>query len=155
MKGPRKLATLFTMKYRVQLSSLGLFQQYMCASFVAFYLLSLPVCFQAQVQGPPAITQGPQGPPPGHPTPSAPPAAAAAASPYPGLYPNLEDEYMGLNLVQYRSVSLTVHYSSNGAPLIMTMIIRTLSAPCMQRVYIKEIVHVHLCPAPPLIMCMW
>ena len=47
---------------------------------------------------PAAITQGSTG----EPTPSAPPAA----SPYAGLYPNLDDEYMGLNLAHYRTVSL-------------------------------------------------
>ena len=31
----------------------------------------------------------------------------AAASPYGGLYPSLEDEYMGLQLTQYRTVSGT------------------------------------------------
>lgn len=40
-----------------------------------------------------AITQGPSAPPP-----------AAAGSPYAGLYPSLEDEYMGLQLTQYRAV---------------------------------------------------
>lgn len=43
-----------------------------------------------------ALTQGPSAPP-----------HAVAASPYGGLYPSLEDEYMGLQLTQYRTVSGT------------------------------------------------
>ena len=42
-----------------------------------------------------ALTQGPSAPP-----------QAVAASPYGGLYPSLEDEYMGLQLTQYRTVSV-------------------------------------------------
>lgn len=42
-----------------------------------------------------ALTQGPSAPP-----------QVVAASPYGGLYPSLEDEYMGLQLTQYRTVSV-------------------------------------------------
>lgn len=77
---------------------------------------------QAAAQPPPAVTQGPS-----HPTPSAPPPSAP--SPYAGLYPNLEDEYMGLNLVPYRataaaasqavvpSAGTTVATKSNSGPV--------------------------------------
>lgn len=52
-----------------------------------------------------AITQGYQPPPTSTtPGPSAPAAAAG------GLYPNLEDEYMGLQLTQYRPVSIASLY---------------------------------------------
>ena len=50
-----------------------------------------------QVRQQAALTQGPSAPPP----------HAVAASPYGGLYPSLEDEYMGLQLTQYRTVSGT------------------------------------------------
>ena len=55
---------------------------------------------QVQVQShpQPAIAQTSTGP-------SAPSPPAATASPYAGLYPNLQDEYMGLDLVQFRTVS--------------------------------------------------
>jgi hypothetical protein len=66
---------------------------------------------QVQAHPQPAIANGSTGPsaPPPPSGPSAPPPAAAA-SPYAGLYPNLHDEYMGLNLVPFRTpVSVRVN----------------------------------------------
>ena len=71
---------------------------------LSFFFSLSPLQAQAAQQRaahPPAITQGGQ--------PYQPPAQAATPGPvsYAGLYPSLEDEYMGLQLTGYRPVSVS------------------------------------------------
>ncbi len=71
------------------------------AGYVYYFIVLTRFQAQAAQQQPQpaAITQGYQ-PPPSSSTPGPAPAQAG------GLYPSLEDEYMGLQLTQYRQVSL-------------------------------------------------
>ena len=77
---------------------------------VCVFISRVSIPFQAQVQGQPrpaianTTTSAPSAPPPS--------GGASAPSPYAGLYPNLQDEYMGLNLVPFRStVTVSLYFN--------------------------------------------